>query len=294
MDKTIFVNIASYKDPELENTVTTLLARAKNPKNISVAICQQDYPEQLKLFLQPQVRTINYHAVDSQGVCWARRQAQNLYNGQDYFLQIDSHIIMIDNWDEVLIDQINQARLLTNNKVIFSAYPSGYRLVNGQRTFDPPMYERTLLRNDNIFRFHCGMGRVETLSQPVPSPYLNAGFMFGDGDFNRLCLYDTDIYFEGEELLNTVKAYTNGFDIFNPNAHMCWHLYKLWHELEKSHNQLHHFDKDDEKRTVRHWERSQRSHDKLVSIFSGQMPQELGTVRTIQDYEAYIGRSILK
>jgi hypothetical protein len=294
MNETIFVNLASYKDPELQNTVETLIKNAVNHKRLSIAVCQQERPDSFINFQQQQVQNLRYNYLDSQGVCWARRKAQELYNNQTYFLQIDSHIVMVERWDEIMIDQIKQAKQMTNNKVVFSAYPAGYQMVDGNREFNDPVCNRTVLRKDDIFKFHCGEGLDSHIDSPVPSPFLNAGFMFGDGVFNRICKYDPEIYFEGEELLNTVKAFTHGFDLFNPSVHMCWHQYKLWNTLDRSKWPLHHSEEDDQQRTVRHWERNEIAVRKLKEIFSGQRPQELGTVKTIQDYENYIGRSLLK
>lgn len=294
MNESIFLNIASYKDPELLNTVETLIRNAVNPRRLSIAICQQEHPDRFVDFRQPQVQNLRYNYLDSQGVCWARRKAQELYNSQQYFLQIDSHIVMVERWDELMINQIKQVKLTTNNPVVFSAYPAGYQVVGGIRVFNDPVCNQTVLRKDNVFKFHCGEGLDTYPESPVSSPFLNAGFMFGDGIFNRLCKYDPEIYFEGEELLNTVKAFTHGFDLFNPSVHMCWHQYKLWSETDRSKWPLHYSEEDDQQRSIRHWQRNEIAFRKLNEIFSGQRPEELGTTRTLKDYENYIGCSLLK
>ena len=40
---------------------------------------------------------------ESRGACWARRQAQGVYGGEDFLLQIDSHMRAVENWDELLV-----------------------------------------------------------------------------------------------------------------------------------------------------------------------------------------------
>lgn len=290
--KTIFVSIASYKDSELKFTVDTLFEKAKYPENIRVVICQQDDPSKFIEFSNPNVTCVNFNYVDSQGVCWARKQVQQLYNNEDYFLQLDSHIAMTDYWDELLIDQVNQTN---SSKAVFSVYPSAYRIDdNGNRFYNGPGHGRTILRNDNVFKFHNAVSGDSNFDKPIPSPYLNAGLMFGHGSFMKDCLYDDDIYIEGEELLNTVKAFTNGYDLFNPSVHMGWHLYKIWEGEDRSKWSLHYKDEDDRQRSVRHWERNKKSYDKLIKIFSGELPEELGNKRTIKDFEEYIKRPLLK
>jgi aryl-alcohol dehydrogenase-like predicted oxidoreductase/nucleoside-diphosphate-sugar epimerase len=289
---TIFVSIASYKDSELRFTVDTLFERAKYPENIRVVICQQEEPGKFIEFSNPNITCVNFNYVDSQGICWARKQVQQLYNNEDYFLQLDSHIAMTDYWDELLIDQVNQTN---SNKAVFSVYPSAYRVeANGTRSFNGPGHGRTILRNDNIFKFHNAVSGDSNFDKPIPSPYLNAGLMFGHGSFMKDCLYDDDIYIEGEELLNTLKAFTNGYDLFNPSVHMGWHLYKIWEGEDRSKWSVHYKEEDDRQRSVRHWERNKKSYDKLIKIFSGELPEELGNKRTIKDFEEYIKRPLLK
>lgn len=291
-NKTIFVSIASYKDSELRFTVDTLFERAKYPENVRVVICQQEEPDKFIEFPQPNVTCLNFNYVDSQGVCWARKRIQELYNNEDYFLQLDSHIAMAENWDELLIDQVSQ---VNTDKAVFSVYPSGYKIDdNGIRSYNGPGHGRSVLRTDNVFKFHNAVSGDSNFDKPVPSPYLNAGLMFGHGSFMKDCLFDDDIYIEGEELLNTVKAFTHGYDLFNPSVHMGWHLYKIWQAEDRSKWSLHYKEEDDSQRPVRHWERNKKSYDKLIKIFNGELPEELGTKRSIKDFEAYIKRPLLK
>lgn len=290
----IFVSIASYKDPELKFTVDTLYENAKNPEKVFTGICQQDHPDNFLTFENPNIKTINFNYIESRGVCWARKKVQKMYNGEGYFLQIDSHIAMEKNWDELLIDQMEQAGKVTKNKVLFAQFPSGYEIKNGERVFHTKCHSRTVLRNDDVFRFHNGQGGDSNFSEPVSNPYLNAGLMFGHGSFITDCPYDAEIYIHGEELLNTVKAFTHGYDLFNPSVHMGWHLYKSWSDENKSNWNVHYNEEDDKLREVRHWERNKRSDIKLIKILSGELPKELGTKRSIKDFEQYINRPILK
>ncbi len=81
--KKIFVSIASYRDPECQWTVKELFAKAKQPERIFVGICwqfiaseDQDY---FAIETRPeQVRRIDFDALESKGVCWAKVQAMIL------------------------------------------------------------------------------------------------------------------------------------------------------------------------------------------------------------------------
>ena len=41
----IFVQIASYRDPQLIPTIKNMLENAKKPKNLVLSICRQFHPE---------------------------------------------------------------------------------------------------------------------------------------------------------------------------------------------------------------------------------------------------------
>ena len=43
--ETIFVQIASYRDPQLIPTIEDMLSNAKNPNNLRIAIAWQHSPE---------------------------------------------------------------------------------------------------------------------------------------------------------------------------------------------------------------------------------------------------------
>jgi len=82
----IFLQIASYRDKELNSTIQSALSKAKYPNNIAFGIVEQcasndplpDLPSKCEY-----VRTIK----DScKGVGWARNKANSLYNGEEYYL----------------------------------------------------------------------------------------------------------------------------------------------------------------------------------------------------------------
>ena len=41
----IFIQIASYRDPELEPTIKNCLENSKNPENLVFGICRQYHPD---------------------------------------------------------------------------------------------------------------------------------------------------------------------------------------------------------------------------------------------------------
>ena len=100
----IFVQIASYRDPQLIPTLKSMIENAKNPKKLIIGICRQYHPDDKFDVLDEYKNDKRFRVTDvlyseSKGVCWARNQVQQLYGGEDYTLQIDSHMRFEKNWD---------------------------------------------------------------------------------------------------------------------------------------------------------------------------------------------------
>src|SRR6478672_7522891 len=99
---TIFISIASYRDPQLVPTIQDCLAKARRPDDLSFGICWQRGPEEeLPYQDDPRFRIREVDWRESQGACWARSEIMGLYDGQDYFLQLDSHHRFVEGWDEL-------------------------------------------------------------------------------------------------------------------------------------------------------------------------------------------------
>ena len=106
-ESTIFVSIASYRDMELIPTINSLLENASLPHRIYVGLVFQSSQEEQKVFehsslplpwASKNLRKIYLHFQDATGPCYARYLAQSLHRGEEYFLQIDSHMRFRRNW----------------------------------------------------------------------------------------------------------------------------------------------------------------------------------------------------
>lgn len=69
------------------------------------------------------MRLLSVREQESLGPCVARYFASKLWAGEQYFMQIDSHIWFAQNWDEKLRDMIVKA---PSSKPVLSTYPPGY------------------------------------------------------------------------------------------------------------------------------------------------------------------------
>ena len=85
----IFVQIASYRDPQLIPTIKDMLENAKKPKNLVFSIARQfaeedgfDNLDEYRDDKRFKILDIPYQ--DAKGVCWARNLTHQLYDGESY------------------------------------------------------------------------------------------------------------------------------------------------------------------------------------------------------------------
>lgn len=290
---TIFVQIASYRDPELKPTVKDLFAKARHPERVTVGICQQCFPEEDKdCIVEPsaRIRIINALPSESLGVCWARAKVQRLFQDEDYVLMIDSHMRFIPNWDTALIEELAKC---SSPKAFLSTYPAAYKPPDQLQQNPLP----TVLRAKPFTELGDLRFDGETLEGPIPEKplrtvFLAAGFIFAPGAFVREVPYDPYIYFDHEEITLAVRAFTHGWDIYSPSG---TYLYHYYHEPDKGETRLLHW--SDNKGWGALQLSSRARYDYLLAGVTPENPDALkdiekyglGPARTIEAFETFSG-----
>ena len=127
----IYVQIASYRDPELIPTLHSLLDNAKHPHLLTICVAHQadkkDKWDTLEEFKNDnRFIIIDIPAKESKGTCWARHQIQRFYDNQQYTLQLDSHHRFAKNWDETCINMLRELQIKGNPKPILTTYLPSY------------------------------------------------------------------------------------------------------------------------------------------------------------------------
>jgi len=295
----IFVQIASYRDPQLVPTLTDCIEKAKRPKNLHIGICRQysaddkfdRIPASLKKKAKFTVKNVNYKK--TKGVCWARNSVQNMYNGEEYTLQIDSHHRFVENWDEELINMIKSLQKKGHKKPLITAYapsfdpendPDGRVQVPWKMNFD------RFIPEGAIFFLPSFMDDFKTLKAPIPSRFYSAHFAFSIGEFSKEVKHDPKYYFHGEEISIAVRAFTHGYDLFHPHKVILWHEYtrkgrtKQWDDDSKwgDKNSSSHL------RNRKLFEMDGLTNDIDFGEYG------FGKERTVKDYEKYAGISFKK
>ncbi len=130
-NRKIFIQIASYRDPQLIHTIRDCDMKASDPSKLVYSISwqhsQEDEWDQLHEFKgDPRFKVVDIDYKDSKGACWARNQLQQNYDGEEYTLQIDSHHRFVQDWDLELISMYNQLKEKGHEKPLLTGYVSSF------------------------------------------------------------------------------------------------------------------------------------------------------------------------
>jgi hypothetical protein len=281
----IFISIAAYRDPELVSTIRSCLAMADHPDDIRIGLVWQHAgDEEIDAVAgDPRLRVLDVAAQDSGGACWARAKAMELYAGETYFMQLDSHHRFVQGWDTSLLADLAKTG---SAKPLLTTYLPNY----------DPEQPTPQWRHPTGIVFDRFVGHVPLVrgggvdphepGQPIPARFLSGHFIFTLGSFVTEVPYDPELYFHGEEISLALRAYTWGYDLFHPSAAMIFHYYER-------------------KAQPRHWEDhaeadvTQAWHDRdvvskrrvrnlLLGLSSGGRFGS-GPVRTVAEYEKLSG-----
>ena len=122
----IFVSIAAYCDPVLPFTLQRAVACARHPDRLHFGIVDQAL-EGMEGAPHPgggaRVSQLRLDALQARGPCWARAIAMSLYDGEDWFLQLDSHMDFDSEWDLRLVAQARALGAPARGLAI-SSYPN--------------------------------------------------------------------------------------------------------------------------------------------------------------------------
>ena len=289
----IFVQIASYRDPQLVNTIEDMIKNSKFPKNLVIGLCRQYHPEDGfdnvdKFRKDKRFRIIDVPYSESKGVCWARNQVQQKYSGEEFTLQIDSHMRFAPDWDETLVGMVKQLQEEGHEKPLLTSYVSSFDPENdpAARVQEPwRMSFDRFIPEGAVFFLPETIPNWRNLTSPVPSRFYSAHFAFTLGQFSTEVQHNPNYYFHGEEISIAVRAFTWGYDLFHPHKVVIWHEYtrkgrtKQW---------------DDDKEWVKKNNVSHLTNRKLFGM-DGEVqeghdgPYGFGSIRTLQQYEEYAG-----
>ncbi len=293
MDR-IFVQIASYRDPECQWTVKYLFEKAARPERVFIGICWQYDPETDQECFQfatrpEQVRISPWHWREGKGVCWARHEAQKLWEGEEYALFIDSHMRFEEGWDDKLIAELAECG---GKKAVLTNHPAAYTPPNHIERFSKPTILRAHPYNEEGDMRFRGDFLDRAPDHPLPGAFIAAGFMFAPGRIIKEVPYDPYMYFNQEELSLAARFYTHGYDIFSPKDILLYHYY---HDPNAPRKRPLHWDdstdwvtlQDNARKRLDHLLGYKLSTDPIVTRELDRYG--LGSARSLEEYQEYCG-----
>jgi len=246
----IFINVASYNEEDLFDTISTAFKKASFPENIYVGACLQytnnEYPDFL---LFPNVKTIKVEGTVGVGLGIARGLASTLYDNEQYYLQIDAHTVFKSGWDDTLIKNYNELNKTADKPIISSYVPYYYK--------DPESGKKiTMAKNEDWEGYYTSWSlvsksspdaigmqdkesyynfayNIEALDSPAAKIanfgnsnyeeqyFISGHFLFTSGSFVKDVKYDPLLAYHEENAIAMI-AWTRGYRIFNMKDHVLW------------------------------------------------------------------------
>jgi hypothetical protein len=295
--ETILVHLPAYRDPELIPTIKSALENAKYPKRIHFGICRQYHPEDgfddlTEYKNDKRFKIYECLYTEAKGLPWARAVInEQLLTNEDYICQLDSHHRFAKDWDVTLIEMHNQMEK-KGHKPILAAYLPLYTPFNDPegRTMEPwQQHFVCFYPHGTIFIRPGLLTGWQDMTEPAPSRFLSGHFCFARAEWAKEVKHDPDIYFSGEEINLTVRSYTHGYDMFHPHKLVVWHS-----TMREERSGMLKWD-DDAKRGVDWWNKQNTARAKIRQLFRVEdngfdlTGYDLGTARTLAEYEAYAG-----
>jgi len=296
----IFIQVAAYRDPELVPTIKSILDNADNPENLVFCIAwQYDGNDSFNKDLETYRNDERFIIIEipwrkSKGACWARNTIQQYYDGEEYTLQIDSHMRFVKSWDTKCIQMLDQLKKNGHKKPLLTGYMPSFTPGDNNSFVKEPwkMKFDRFIPEGAVFFLPETIDEWKELLEPVAARFYSAHFCFVDGIFCKEVPHDPLYYFHGEEISIAVRAFTHGYDLFHPHMLICWHEYTRKGRTK-------HWDDHDEKNNLEPWHKvNDRSHKRNRILFSmdgedhntiewGEF--DFGKERTVKEYEDYAG-----
>ena len=298
MDR-ILVHLPAYREPELVPTIKDALAQAKHPERIHFGICRQFNPEDgfdnVDEFRQdPRFHIYDMPYEQAKGLAYARSVInEKLLTDQEFVLQLDSHHRFTENWDETLLSWYQQLKEDGHNPLICGYLPYYNPFNDPADRVQEPWYSEaaSFYPHGTIFIRPTGFYTdYRQFDKPVPARFISGHFCFGPNKWAKEIRHDPDIFFAGEELNLSVRSFTHGYDLFHPHRVVIWHATM---REERSGKLV--WDDQHKRGEDAWWRQNDRGRAKIRKLLRVEdndfdlTGYDLGTVRSLREYEIYAG-----
>jgi len=316
----IYISLAAYRDPLLQSTIDHAFKMAERPEEIRVGCYITVLPntsgEEDKYGIKNNHGGKVMSTIDFAGewfsVCKARNLAnQWLTEEYDYVLQIDSHTRFEPNWDTWLTEQHKK---IDYPKAIIAGYPKpwwpkgspeqSYNLEDGS-------YGMKDHYNDTLFEqtsFNVFGSKGEFLNGYELKPvhyyvkkqvkedsdrgwYTSGCFFFAPAKYAIDLPQPEWIVFWGEEVYNSMRAFTHGWNVYIPIKVPIHHLFPGYEVIQKSNVPKLAMNKPSQDFPEEWKKEKMAGTDRCIdAIAAGTIgPEHFGTERPISELYEYLG-----
>jgi hypothetical protein len=234
--KTIFIGVGAYNEPYIKLMLDNCLENAEFPERLRFGLWLHNNDDgHVDLSSYSNVRSARLDYASLLGVPPARLNAIGLYDDEDYYLQVDGHMLFEKNWDTKVISKFEAIREVFE-KPIITTYTPWWSMTNGSVNF---------YSNDS--KASCApmvLDIESSINEGYPKPKteyipwgegelykehhcVSAHFLFTLPSFIEDVLPDPLIMYSGEEMSTAVRAWTRGYRMVVIQNPIAWHLNKF-------------------------------------------------------------------
>lgn len=286
----VFIQIPSYHDYELGRTIRDAMYKSSGQNDINFGVHLSYYKNNdINIPNLNNIKIEVSEAPENLGQGTSRYIANELYDGEDYYLQIDSHTRFEEGWDESLIENYQFYKNI-GLKPVISCYPGAYEYnENGLSMLnDKTNVSYTDFIEDLSFIDGDHIPHQRAVANPTNNIFtrsVSGGSIFSDGGIAEV-KPNKDMYFWAEEILTAVRLYTHGYDLLLPKRQNIYHLY--YDEAKGKNNQRRQVG-EDFPNLIR--DIDIKSKYELARIIDNKVVGEfaLGSARTLEEYEQFAG-----
>jgi len=237
--ETIFVSVASFRDPECVQTLYSLFSHAASPTRIWVGLLDQSFDNDTNILQEyseltkkngtydysNQIRRYPLLPSKSKGHIVCRYLIDKfLFRNEKYHLTIDSHTLFTKNWDLALVKELNQLIGPHCLDPILTMQPPTYTVTSrgDVETYNQePGYFMSCLDKIKKGYYLPGIKSDSLLhvpDTPLPTTLWSGAFSFTRSRTIKKVEYDPYLSYihTGENIYMAARLYTHGCDLFVP------------------------------------------------------------------------------
>lgn len=301
--KTIYIAIAAFNEIFIEQTIKSAMSMAQFPDRLRFGVFSLNSDGRIFNSLQKEnVKILNAQYEHLLGVCFSRINALSFFNNEDFFMQIDAHMLFGKYWDSELIksyyDIVQNEKcehpLITtrvpwwtsgkNNEILY--YDPNKKIKQPILYIDKNSYKHTNIPDiigadpftewgNNLYKEHFAF---------------SAHFAFTSSSFIYDIMPDMNLMFVGEEITTSLRAWTRGYRIFSIPKNIVWHYNKKLNPI-KNNPSLYKNDRLNIQTSIFYKEKDIVARKRVKEILTGEILGYWGApdLESLKKYENYVG-----